>query len=95
MFPFTKPLGPNFSHLYLSAYVYVYASLEPVLENFKKLDPPKPNTTTGNEEIHQSSQAEQKKDAIRKQSPSDVAYEAVDGDYLIVDRKTGDESIVQ
>ncbi|TLD32656.1 hypothetical protein E2P81_ATG05632 [Venturia nashicola] len=39
MFPFTKPLGPNFSHLFLAAHICAYATVEPILETIESINP--------------------------------------------------------
>lgn len=77
MFPFTKPLGPNFSHLYLAAYVYVYTSLEPVLETLEKLDPRnKPNIAIADsQKTSPAPQGHVQKEAHRKGTWSEVANE--------------------
>lgn len=89
MFLFTKPLSPNFSHLYLAAYVYVYASLEPVLEKLEKLE--SNILTTGNNKIQHVKQGELDSDATRKVSPSEVTFTEVEDGFLIVDRESHDE----
>jgi len=89
MFPFTKPLGPNFSHLYLAAYVYVFAAVEPVLETLEKLDPRRPNTTNENKPL-QTSQETLKKDITNNASSSDVAFEDMEDNFLVIEKQTGD-----
>jgi hypothetical protein len=93
MFPFTQPLGPNFSHLYLAAYIYVFAAVEPVLENLEKLSPRRPNTTNENKPL-QASQKTLKKEIMDNASPSNVIFEDMEDDFLVIEKQTGDGKCV-
>lgn len=89
MFPFTKPLGPNFSHLYLAAYICAYATVEPVLETIENMKP----CIRWNGRKSQGTQrkpnlAELKRQAERNKSTSDVTFEEVENGFVLVDTRS-------
>lgn len=84
MFPFTKPLGPNFSHFFLAAYICAYATVEPILETIEKVNPCGRSTNREREATQKRLEADLKKQAGRKELASDVTFEEVEDGFLMV-----------
>ncbi|RDI77880.1 hypothetical protein Vi05172_g12104 [Venturia inaequalis] len=88
MFPFTNPLGPNYSHLFLAAYICAYATVEPILETFEKVNPCGRSTSRKSQSTQPKPEADLSAQAGRRESASNVTFEEVEDGFMLVDTRS-------